>query len=101
MNDLKKIYRASSKEIAENYLLELKEKWGAKYPLVIKPWQNNWENLPGYFKYSEPVRKLTYTTNPIEVLHRQIRKFTETKGSFTSTNALYKLVYCAIKKSEA
>ncbi len=26
MNDLKKIYRASSKEIAENYLLELMER---------------------------------------------------------------------------
>nr|CAH7764494.1 unnamed protein product [Callosobruchus chinensis] len=98
MNDLKKIYRASSKEIAENYLLELEEKWGEKYPLVIKSWQNNWENLSGYFKYSGPVRRLIYTTNPIEELHRRIRKFIKTKGSFTSTNALYKLVYCAIKK---
>lgn len=100
MNDLKKIYRASSKEIAENYLLELEEKWGEKYPLIIKSWQNNWENLSSYFKYSGPVRKLIYTTNPIEGLHRQIRKFTKTKGSFTSTNALYKQVYCAIKKVE-
>ncbi|WP_264330447.1 IS256 family transposase [Wolbachia endosymbiont (group B) of Erebia ligea] len=100
MNDLKKIYRASSKEIAENYLLELEEKWGEKYPLVIKSWQNNWENLSSYFKYSGPVRRLIYTTNPIEGLHRQIRKFTKTKGSFTNTNALYKQVYCAIKKVE-
>ncbi len=100
MNDLKKIYRATSREIAENYLLELEEKWGEKYPLVIKSWQNNWENLSSYFKYSGPVRRLIYTTNPIEGLHRQIRKFTKTKGSFTSTNALYKLVYCAIKKIE-
>ncbi|GFR33768.1 probable transposase for insertion sequence element ISRM3-like [Trichonephila clavata] len=97
MNDLKKIYRATSKEIAENYLLELEEKWGEKYQLVVKSWQNNWENLSGYFKYSGPVRKLIYTTNHIEGLHRQIRKFTKTKGSFTS---LYKQVYCAIKKAE-
>ncbi|BDG76113.1 hypothetical protein wCauBTS_08280 [Wolbachia pipientis] len=27
MNDLKKIYRAASRETAENYLLELEEKW--------------------------------------------------------------------------
>ncbi len=47
MNDLKKIYRATSKEIAENYLLELEEKWGEKYPLVVKSWQNNWESLSG------------------------------------------------------
>ncbi len=63
-------------------------------------WQNNWENLSGYFKYSGPVRRIIYTTNPIEGLHRQIRKFTKTKGSFTSINALYKQVYCAIKKAE-
>ncbi|KLT23093.1 IS256 family transposase [Wolbachia endosymbiont of Armadillidium vulgare str. wVulC] len=93
MNDLKKVYRAASREIAENYLLELEEKWSEKYPLVTKSWQNNWENLSGYFKYSGPVRKLIYTTNPIEGLHRQIRKF-------TNTNALYKQVYCAIKKVE-
>jgi len=37
MNDLKKVYRASSKEIAENYLLELEEKWGEKYPLAGSP----------------------------------------------------------------
>ncbi|WP_264720174.1 IS256 family transposase [Wolbachia endosymbiont (group B) of Eucosma cana] len=100
MNDLKKIYRATSKEIAENYLLELEEKWGEKYPLVVKSWQNNWESLSGYFKYSGPVRRLIYTTNPIEGLHRQIRKFTKTKGAFSSINALYKLVYCAIRKVE-
>lgn len=75
MSDLKKIYQASSKEIAENYLLELDEKWERKYPLVVKSLQNNWENLSGYFNYSSPVRKLIYTTNQIEGLHRQIRKF--------------------------
>ena len=100
LSDLKKVYQAPSKEIAENYLLELEEKWGTKYPMVIKSWQNNWENLSGYFKYSDPVRRVVYSTNPIEGLHRQIRKFTKTKGSFTSINALYKLVYCAIKKAE-
>ncbi|APR98545.1 IS256 family transposase [Wolbachia endosymbiont of Folsomia candida] len=100
LGDLKKVYQASSKEIAENYLLELDEKWCAKYPMVIKSWQNNWENLSCYFKYSGPVRRVIYTTNPIEGLHRQIRKFTKTKGSFNSINALYKLVYCAIKKAE-
>ncbi len=54
----------------------------------------------GNVKYSGPVRQLIYTTNPIEGLHRQIRKFTKTKGAFTNTNALYKQVYCAIKKVE-
>ncbi len=54
-----------------------------------------------YFKYSSEVRKLIYTTNPIEGFHRQVRKYTKTKGAFTSENALFKLVFCAIKQITA
>ena len=49
-----------------------------------------------HFKYSAEVRRLIYTTNPIEGFHRQIRKYTKTKGAFTSDNALFKLLFCAI-----
>lgn len=100
MRDLKKVYQASSKEIAESELLKLEEKWGEKYPIVIKSWVNNWEEISTYFQFSPEIRKLIYTTNPIEGFHRQVRKYTKTKGSFTSKNALYKLVYCAIKNIE-
>ena len=78
-------------------VLELEEKWGKKYPLVLKSWNNNWHNLSGYFKYPEEIRKMIYTTNAVEGLHRQIRKVTKTKGSFTSRAALEKLIYLAIK----
>jgi putative transposase len=98
MRDLKTVYQASSKDIAEHYLLKLEEKWGQKYPMVIKSWHANWEHLSHYFQYSGEIRKLIYTTNPIEGFHRQVRKFTKTKGAFTSENALFKLVYCACQK---
>lgn len=98
MKDLKEVYRASSKENAEYNLLKLEEKWGEKYPMVIKSWQSNWEHLSHYFQYSGDIRKLIYTTNSIEGFHRQVRKFTKTKGAFTSEMALFKLVYCACQK---
>lgn len=98
MADLKDIYRASSKDVAETNLLNLEEKWGKKYPLVIQSWQNNWENLSTYFKYDHYVRKLIYTTNAVEGLHRMVRKYTKSKGAFTSENALKKLVYSAYIK---
>lgn len=97
MVDLKKVYQAINLEQAEYNFLLLEEKWGDKYPMVIKSWRNNWDNLFSYFKYSHEVRKLVYTTNPIEGFHRQVRKYTKTKGAFTSENALLKLVFCAIK----
>ena len=98
MADLKLVYRASSKDLAEHHLLELGEKWGKKYPAVMKSWNENWENLSQYFKYPEELRRVIYTTNIIEGFHRQIRKYTKNKGAFTSENALLKLIYCACQK---
>ena len=98
MVDLKKVYQADTKELAEAHFLELEEKWGKRYPAVIRSWSGNWENLTNYFKYSKDIRKIVYTTNPIEGFHRQVRKFTKTKGAFTSENALFKLMYCACEK---
>lgn len=98
MRDLKTVYQAATKDLAESNLEKLDEKWGKKYPLVIKSWQTKWDLLSTYFKYSAEIRRLIYTTNPIEGFHRQVRKFTKTKGAFTSVNALYKIVYCACQR---
>ncbi|MFN8431233.1 MAG: transposase [Spirosomataceae bacterium] len=46
------------------------------------------DNLSSFFAYSEDIRRLIYTTNPIEGFHRQVRKVTKTKGAFTSDQAL-------------
>jgi putative transposase len=95
MKDLKPVYQAVSKQMAENELEKLAESWQKKYPIVIESWQRNWEKLSTYFKYPEAIRKLIYTTNTIEGYHRQIRKVTKTKGAFTSDMALLKLIYLA------
>ncbi len=98
MRDLKEVYQAPTKELAEHNLMKLDEKWGSRYPMVLKSWTTHWEHLSGYFKYSSEIRRLIYTTNPIEGFHRQVRKYTKTKGAFTSENALFKLVYCACQQ---
>ena len=95
MRDLKPVYRAATKDQAEDALLTLEEKWGGKYPVVIESWQNNWEELSQYFQYTEPIRKIIYTTNAVEGFHRQVRKVTKTKGAFTNDMVLLKLVYLA------
>ena len=100
MADLKLVYRAETKSIAEDNLLLLAEKWGKKYPIVIKSWEYNWEKLSTYFQYTAPIRKLIYTTNAVEGYHRQIRKVTKTKGAFTSDMALLKLIYLATRNIE-
>jgi transposase-like protein len=99
MKDLKLVYQASTKELAEEELLRLDEKWGKKYPLVINSWNNKWENLSVYFKYPADIRKVIYTTNIIESVHRQFRKLTKTKGAFPNENSLLKLLYLGIKNA--
>jgi len=100
LTDLKLVYKATSKTVAEDELLKLSEKWGTKYPVVIESWERNWEELSQYFQYTEPIRKIIYTTNAVEGFHRQVRKVTKTKGAFTNDMALLKLVYLATKNIE-
>ena len=96
MNDLKPVYRAATKDAAEMALDELEAKWGSLYPLVLQSWRRKWENLTVYFKYPENIRKVIYTTNAIEAVHRQLRKLTKTKGAFPNENSLMKLLYAGI-----
>ncbi len=96
--DVKLIYRAASKELAEEQLDDLEKKWGSKYPIVIKSWGTNWHKLSTFFKYAADIRRLIYTTNTIEGFHRQIRKVTKPKGAFTNDMALLKLVYLASQR---
>jgi transposase-like protein len=100
MKDLKLVYQATSKDIAEDELLKLDEKWGKKYPVVLNSWNNKWENLSHYFKYPYAIRKIMYTTNIIESVHRQFRKLTKTKGAFANQNSLLKLLYMGIQNAK-
>ena len=100
IKDLKLVYKAVNKSVAEDELLKLSEKWGAKYPVVIESWERNWEELSTYFEYTEPIRRIIYTTNAVEGFHRQVRKVTKTKGAFTNDMALLKLVYLSVKNIE-
>lgn len=97
MRDLKQVYRAVSKELGEQRLEELEGAWGKKYPVVIKSWRRNWDELSAFFRYPEEIRRIMYTTNVIEGFHRQIRKVTKTKGAFTSETSLLKLIYLAVQ----
>ena len=73
---------------------------GDKYPMVIESQQRNWEQLSQYFQYTQPIRRIIYTTNAVEGFHRQVCKVTKTKGAFTNDMALLKLVYLATKNIE-
>jgi len=98
--DLKQIYQASTEEGGKQALGEAEEKWGKKYPAIFKSWHTHWDRLAHIYKYTHPLRRLIYTTNPIESYHRMIRKVTKTKGAFNSEKAILKLVYLAVQNAQ-
>jgi transposase-like protein len=93
LRDLKPVYQAPTEELALENLNLLADKWEKRYPVVINSWKNNWGTLSTYFKYSEPIRKIIYTTNIIENVHRQMRKVTKNRSVFPSDDSLFKLLY--------
>jgi transposase-like protein len=97
MNDLKPVYKAPSEEIALENLELFKQKWEKKYRVVVNSWVNKWEFISPYLSYTENIRKLIYTTNAVENLHRQFRKVTNNKTVFTNDKSLIKMLFLAQK----
>jgi putative transposase len=95
MNDLKQVYQAATRESAEAQLRQLGQTWADKYAVVIRSWQNNWEDLATFFDYPTEIRRLIYTTNSVENYHRQLRKVTKSKSVFPTPEAARKLFFLA------
>lgn len=94
--DMREIYTAANEEAGSAALDRFEEKWGDKYSYAIKSWKTNWESLSTFFKYPPEIRRLIYTTNPIENFNRRIRKTTKNKGSFPTDDSLFKILYLIV-----
>jgi transposase-like protein len=99
MEFLKPVYTATSKEEAEIALDLLEAEFGEKYPMAVNVWKNNWEALSHFFAFSPEIRKMIYTTNPIESYNSVLRKYTKNKRSFVSNEAMQKVLYLATQKA--
>jgi len=96
--DLKTIYSAANEQDALYQLEVFREKYGAKYHYILKSWDENWTELATFFKYPNEVRRLIYTTNPVEGFHRMLRKYTKTRTMYPTDDALIKSVYMSIQE---
>ena len=97
MSDLKKVYTAVDEEAALDALEAFAAAWDSKYPKISKSWYENWPNLSTYFKFSQELRKLIYTTNTIEGFNRQLKKVTKAKSVFPTDDSLFKMLYLVMK----
>jgi transposase-like protein len=95
--DLKKVYSSIDKAQAKVQLDTISDKWGAKFTRPLKGWYEHFDRLTEFMKYPPEIRRIIYTTNPIESYHRQVRKVTKTKGAFSSDKAVIKQMYLVIR----
>ncbi len=98
--DLRGIYTQDTPEAALEKLAAFKERWRGKYPEIAAKWEKDWAELSPFFDHGEAVRRAIYTTNPVEALHRVLRKATKTKGAFINESALEKQLYLTLAHSQ-
>lgn len=93
----KKIYSASSLEVAQIELEGFKKNFEDK-PKII-------EKVEGFMEYLEPlyelpieIRQAIYTSNAVESVNSALRKVTRGKGSFPSEEAVFKILFLRAKE---
>lgn len=98
--DMKEIYTAVNRDQAESALAHFEQKWGSKYRHAVQSWHRNWDELSAFFDFPVEIRKIIYTTNLIENLNGKIRKYTKSKLSFPTDDAVRKSVWLALQEIE-
>jgi putative transposase len=92
--DLRTVYSAPTDIAGLAALDAVKAQW-PQYAVYLKSWEDKWHELSPMFRYPAEIRRLMYTTNVIENLHRQLRKVTKTTTIFPHEEALMKLLWLA------
>ena len=97
---LRPVYRAANADAALAELEAFEAAWGERYPMIGQAWRERWEHIIPFLALPEDLRRIVYTTNTIEAMHRQIRKAIKTRGHFPDEQAATKLIYLAIERAE-
>ena len=87
-NDLKTLYHTPDEQTALARLDEVRATWEAKYPGYMNRWSDNWDCISPMFKFSQPARKVMYTTNAIESLNSGFRRLNRGRTIFPNTVGL-------------
>jgi transposase-like protein len=95
--DLRPVYSAPTEAAARAALDELEQKWGERYPAIIRLWQNAWAEFVPFLSYSPEIRKVIYSTNAIESMHARFRRAVRVRGHFPNEQAALKCLYLTVR----
>jgi putative transposase len=99
-SDLRKIYAAADRQQAALALIAFGKQWDNKYKEIRPKWEENWDELMAFMDYTQNIRRMIYTTNPVEALHRIMRKVTKSKGAWSNDKGLLKQLYLALMHNQ-
>ena len=91
--DVKPIYTAVNAAAARAALEELAERWGQRYPAIIRLWHNAWEQFIPFLDYDIGIRQVICSTNAIESLNARYRRAVKARGHFPTEQAALKCLY--------
>jgi putative transposase len=91
--DIKPIYTAVNATAARAAFDELAEKWGPRYPAVVKLWDNAWHEFIPFLDYDVEIRRVICSTNAIESLNARYRRAVKARGHFPNELAALKCLY--------
>jgi putative transposase len=93
---LKPVYTAPTESAAMERWLEFAEAWGAKYPAIVRLWENCWAEFVPFLQFDPEIRKVVCSTNAIESVNARIRRAVKARGHFPNEQAALKCVYLAV-----
>jgi putative transposase len=91
--DIKPIYTAVNATAARAAFDDLADKWGQRYPAVIRLWDNAWTEFIPFLDYDLEIRTVICSTNAIESLNARYRRAIKARGHFPNELAALKCLY--------
>ena len=98
IRQLKEVYNAINEAQAQQRLDEFAKFWKGKYDCIVQLWEKDWTELMACMQLSPAFKKITYTSNAIENLNREIRRVTKTKGGWKSDKALLIQLFLSLRR---
>jgi len=97
---LRPVYQAETEEAAELALNEATKQLDGRYPSVVRTFRNRWAEFVPFLSYPMELRRMLYTTNAVESLNSQLRKTLRQRGPFPNDDAVFKLLFLAIRNAK-
>lgn len=87
------IYTAPNPTAARAAFEDLVERWGTRYPAIVRLWDNAWTEFVPFLDYDVEIRRVISTTNAIESLNARYRRAVRARGHFPTEQAALKCLY--------